>query len=295
MELQKLFKEKINSTKIIEEGFSLDKKYIINNKYVVRVISKERIDQFKKVLVVQQNFSKVSLCQRVYRLVEDKTCGYYITEYLKGKNGLEVIQSYPKEKQYELGIIAAKEIVKFHKAYPLPNFDVISHFKKYFNNKINKVRANSINTLVPEIEDIINVVSNNIHHFYKLRGVQTHADYHLFNMIFDDGEYKGVIDFERVRPGIFLTDFRNNTPHNSPVSPAFASGYIDGYLREVNIKDFFLLYNIHDLLISIASIPWTLEYNPKNIENAINQVYMIYNQRNSLSLPPRWYIGELKQ
>ncbi len=292
VDLQKFFKEEIKNTNKIEKGFSLDEKYIVNNKYIVRVIPLERYEQFKEVFRVQKDFEKIALCQKVINLTKDINFGYYITEYIEGKNGLEVIESYPTERQYELGKVAAKEIVKFHKAYPLPDFDMKQHLDNYLNTKIKVALECNVKELLPEIDDIIELVKNNIHHLYSLQGVQTHADYHLFNMIFDDGEYMGVIDFERVRPGSILTDFRNNTPHISKISPCFASGYIDGYLEEVHISDFFLMYNVYDLLLAIAAIPWVQKFDSENVNNSIKMIMTIYEQKDNLSSSPTWYVGK---
>ncbi|MGS0972941.1 MAG: aminoglycoside phosphotransferase family protein [Candidatus Izemoplasmataceae bacterium] len=292
MNLQKIFKDEIKSILKIEKGFSLDEKYIINGKYIVRIISLDRYEQFKEVFRVQKAFEKVALCQKAFELTKDEVCGYYITEYIKGKNGLEVIEGFSNDKQYELGKVAAKEIVKFHKAYPINNFDMKTHLDNYLNSKIQLALEINVKALLPEIDEIITLVSNNIHHLYSLKGVQTHADYHLFNMIFHKGDYKGVIDFERVRPGPILTDFRNNTPHNSKISPYFASGYIDGYLEEVEINDFFLMYNIYDLLLTIAAIPWVQKFDSKSIDKNIQVIQSIYEQKDNLQGSPKWYVGK---
>ena len=290
--LQKLFKDEIKSTKKITKGFSLDEKIIVNNKYIVRVIPLDKVEQFKEVFRVQKNFEKVALCQKVIELTKDENFGYYITEYIEGNNGLEVIEGFSTDRQYKFGMIAAKEIVKFHKAYPLADFDMKTHLDNYLDTKIQVALEQNVKELLPEIEDIIELVRNNIHHLYSLEGVQTHADYHLFNMIFNEGEYKGIIDFERVRPGSILTDFRNNTPHNSSISPYFASGYIDGYLEEVPVKDFFLMYNVYDLLLTIAAIPWIQKFDPENIDISIKRIKSIYEQKDNLKSSPKWYVGK---
>jgi aminoglycoside phosphotransferase (APT) family kinase protein len=292
MEFHKLFKEKIISIKKIDKGFSLDKKYIVNGKYIVRVINLDRFDQFQEAFRVQKAFEKVARCQKAIKLIKNKDYGYYITEYIKGQDGLEVIESFSNDKQYKLGLTVAKDIVKFHKAYPITDFDMKQHLDNYLNRKISLVLEYNVEEFLPEIHNIIELVKSKIHHLYSLQAVQTHADYHLFNMIFDHGEYKGVVDFERVRPGPFLTDFRNNTPHNSKISPYFASGYIDGYLEEINIDNFFLMYNIYDLLLTIAAIPWVMKFDSNNIDRSVEIIKTIYEQRDNLSTSPSWYVGK---
>lgn len=292
MDLQKLFSEPIQSIVKIDEGFSVDEKYLINNLYLVRILSLDRVERFEKVFEFQKMFYKIALCQRPIDFVVDEEFGYYITEFIPGKNGLEVIRDFSHEKQLELGEIAGYELTKIHKAYPVKDFDVKGYLDHYLESKTEVVKTHNVVEDLPEIFEIINVVKNNIHHLYDLEGVMAHADYHLFNMIFDHGEYKGVIDFERCRTGIFLTDFRNNTPHNSDVSPAFASGFIDGYLDEIPVDNFFLKYNIHDLLITIAALPWVKQFNPENIEADIKKIRNIFKESEKIHSAPPWYVGK---
>ena len=291
MNLQRLFKEKIESIELIEKGFSVDRKVLINHKYLVRIVSLDRVERFQKVFEFQKKFHQVALCQKPLDFVIEETCGYFITEYIPGKNGLEVIQDFTKQKQRELGIVAGYELSKAHKKFVDTNFDVRGYLMTYSESKFQVCIEEQVIQDIPEINDMIETVRENLHHLFDLIGIQTHSDYHLFNMIFDEGEYKGVIDFERCRTGIFLTDFRNNTPHNSYVSPEFASGFIDGYLDEIPISDFFLKYNIHDLLIATAAVPWVKEFNPESLDDDIKKIREIYKQKDKLSQAPPWYVG----
>ena len=292
MNLQKFFDEPIISIVKIEEGFSVDQKYLVNQLYLVRIVSFDRIERFRNVFSFQKKFYQIALCQKPINFFEDQENGYYITEFLPGKNGLEVIESYNKEKQLELGKIAGYQLSKVHKKYCVKDFDSKAYFNEYLSSKIQIAIDHKVQKDLPELLDIIEKVKKNIHHLYHLEGKLTHSDYHLFNMIFENGEYKGVIDFERCRRGVFLNDFRNNTPHNSDISPYFASGFIDGYLDELPIKNFFLMYNVHDLLLVIAAIPWVKQFNPENLENDIIKIKKIYEQCKKLEEPPVWYVGK---
>ena len=292
MILQKLFKEIVTSVLKIDEGFSVDEKYLVNEKYLVRIVSLDRVERFERVFAFQKKFFQVALCQKPLDFIVDEQFGYFITEFIPGKNGLEVIQSYSVGKQRELGIIAGNELSKVHKAYTATDFNVKQYLDTYLDSKTKVAIDNDVEKDLPEIFDVINVVKSNIHCLYELQGIYAHADYHLFNMIFDNEEYKGVIDFERCRVGIFLTDFRNNTPHNSDVSPEFASGFIDGYLDEMPIDNFFLKYNTYDLLVSIAAIPWVKQFNPENLQNDIKKVRRIFDQSTKLQEAPQWYVGK---
>lgn len=292
MELHKVLNESIESVEKIDEGFSVDEKFLVNDKYLVRIISEDRFERFRNVFDFQQKFYEVALCQKPikFEILEGK--GYYVTEFLPGKNGLEVINTFGADKQHELGKIAGYELSKMHKQYVVESFDVKGYLNNYFETKVQVALDSKVETDIPEIIDIIEVVRNNLHHLYRLKGILAHADYHLFNMIFDGEEYKGVIDFERCRTGIFLTDFRNNTPHNSDISREFASGFIDGYLDEIHVENFFLLYNVHDLLVTIAALPWVKIYNPENIESDIKKIKKIFKDCKALDQAPSWYVGK---
>lgn len=286
-----LFEFDVTSVTEIKEGFSIDKKYIVNGKYLVRVINKDREDRFKFVFETQKKFQEIALCQKAIDLVLGENESYYITEYLPGKNGLKVINEYTTQQQYDFGVEAARELVTFHNANVVTEFDSKTNVENYFNAKVETAKINEVELMVPEINELIEIVRDNLHYLYDLRGVLTHSDYHLFNMIFDKGTYKGVIDFERCRISHFLTDFRNNTPHNSRVSPYFASGYIDGYLDLVPTDKFFKKYNVHDLMMSIAAIPWIMEFNPDNLEKDIAMIKNIFEDVKDIKNRPKWYVG----
>jgi len=292
MDFQNIFDFKIESVQKIEKGFSVDDKYIINNQYLVRVISKDRVERFKYVYDVQKLFNEVSLSQKVINFVIGDRISYYVTEYLPGENGLDVILNFTEEQQYNFGIEAAFELTKFHNLYPQPDFNTRENIEKYFTSKVEICRDNNVIELIPEIEDLIQLVGDNLHCLFDLNSVITHSDYHLFNMIFDGNKYIGVIDFERCRVSHILTDFRNNSPHNSPASKHFASGFIDGYLNEIFVEDFFLKYNIHDMMMSIAAIPWVMEYNPTNLDVDIAYIKTLFSSLKDPTKKPSWYVGK---
>lgn len=292
MDFQRFFDTKIESVRKITEGFSVDDKYVINEKYLIKVISMDRIDRFRFAYQTQLKFYKVAKCQKPISLIIEKPLSFYITEYIPGENGLFVINNFTFQQQYDFGVEAGLELFKFHQANKIPNFDVESYLRKYFYDKVDIARKERVVDYIPEIESLISIVESNLHLFNKFEGFLTHSDYHLFNMIFDGQEYKGVIDFERCRNSIFLTDFRNNTPHNSRTSPHFASGIIDGYLHENPIEDFFVYYNLHDLMISIAAIPWVKKYNAKNLTQDIHFIRNLFNDIGDISKIPKWYVGE---
>ena len=84
MDFQNIFDFKIESVQKIEKGFSVDDKYIINNQYLVRVISKDRVERFKYVYDVQklnQTFSYVELLGLLENQ-EDEDLVRLCTEYL---------------------------------------------------------------------------------------------------------------------------------------------------------------------------------------------------------------------
>ena len=292
MNFDRFFSFEISKVEEITKGFSIDKKYVINDSFLVRVINNERVDKFQFVFEVQQKFHKISLCQKALKFIIEDGIGYYITEYLQGENGLDVIGNFSEREQYDFGVLAAKELVRFHKAYPMHDFNAKTYTDEYFNSKVEIARRNNIEKMIPKIEELIKVVRNNLHILYDLKGVLTHSDYHLFNMIFDGDQYMGVIDFERCRAGYCLTDFRNNSPHNSRVSPHFASGYIDGYLNEFHYPNFFEMYNVHDMMMSIAALPWVMEFNPENLDNDIAYINDLFDDVNDITKRPRWYVGK---
>ena len=293
MNFNNLFNFEIKNVRKINEGFSVDEKFVINETHLVRLISDDRIDRFKFVFEAQKKFQKIAKCQKVFDFKICSPNSFYITEYLPGKNGLEVIKDYSVKSQYNFGVEAGFELAKFHNKNEVDSFNIKEYLTHYLTTKITEARTKNIDKYLPELEDIISVVEKNIHLFYDLPGLLCHSDYHLFNMIFNNDSYEGVIDFERARYSYFLTDFRNNSPHNVPASKYFASGYIDGYLKGRPTKDFFKLYNLNDLVISIGAIGWILEFDIVTLDESILYIKKLFKSIKNLNNIPDWYVGEI--
>ena len=277
--------------KVLDKGFSVDKKYIVNDKYIIRETDPSRNERFRFVFETQQLFNKTGTAQKALRFIEGDRVSYYITEYLKGLDGLEIIESLSTEKQYRLGYQTGKEIALFHLSNIQKDKSVKDIVLKYMISKIDLARKENLEKDLNILEDIIHVVEDNIHLLFDLDVYLCHSDYHLFNMIFDNGEYQGIIDFERARYSHLFTDFRNNTPHNAPISKYFASGSIDGYLDVNYIEDFFMKYNLNDLLLTIYSIGWIKEFDPDNVDKNIKYITDLYNEIKDLRVIPKWYVG----
>lgn len=295
IEIKKIIKEHFNEDiidiKILDRGFSVDKKYVVNDKYLIREIDSSRNERFKFVFKTQQLFEKTGTAQKVLKFIKGDKVSYYITEYLKGLDGLEVIESFSTKKQYDLGYKIGKEIALFHLSNIQKDIKIKDVLLDYMTSKIKLAREENLEKDLNVIEDIIHVVEDNIHLLFDLEVYLCHSDYHLFNMIFNEGEYQGIIDFERARYSHLFTDFRNNTPHNAPISKHFASGSIDGYLAVNYIEDFFIKYNLNDLLLSIYAIGWIKEFDPENVQYSIDHITNMYNDIKELKVIPKWYVG----
>lgn len=289
--MRKHFNEDIVKIEVLDKGFSVDKKYIVNDKYIIREINSSRNDRFRFVFETQQLFSKIGTAQKALKFIEGDQVSYYITEYLKGFDGLEIIESLPIDKQYELGYQTGKEIALFHLTNIQEGKKAKDIVLNYMTSKIALAREENLEKDLNILEDIIHVVEDNIHLLFELDVYLCHSDYHLFNMIFNEGEYQGVIDFERVRYSHLFTDFRNNTPHNAPISKHFASGSIDGYLEVNYIEDFFMKYNLNDLLLSIYSIGWIKEFDNENVGKSIAFITDLFKDIKDLRVIPKWYVG----
>ena len=289
--MKEYFNEDLVSVKILEKGFSVDKKYIVNDKYIIREIDPSRNERFRFVFDTQKLFNKTGTAQKALKFIEGNQVSYYITEYLEGLDGLEIIESLSIEQQYRLGYQTGKEIALFHLSNIQKGEKAKDSVLNYMTSKIKLAREECLEKDINVLEDIIHVVEDNIHLLFELDIYLCHSDYHLFNMIFNKGEYQGVIDFERVKYSHLFTDFRNNTPHNAPISNHFASGSIDGYLEVNYIEDFFIKYNLNDLLLSIYAIGWIKEFDSENVDKKIAFITDLYRDIKDLRVIPKWYVG----
>ena len=119
-----------------------------------------------------------------------------------------------------------------------------------------------------------------------------HDDFHLGNIIIDDGQYAGILDFNRYDWGDPLHEFVKLEWFTWSVSEAFARGQVDGYFGNNHFDENMCIQICVYIAMSIVStIVWTLKFHPHTwtqIETRMRSILDHYDDFECVC--PKWAI-----
>ncbi len=116
-----------------------------------------------------------------------------------------------------------------------------------------------------------------------------HGDYHAGNLIVTPQGDIGVIDFNRLDWGDPWEEF-NRIVWCAAVSPAFASGRIDGYFADDVPAAFFPLLAYYILSNTLSSVYWAISFGPAEVDTMLRQAADVLHWYDGLrTTVPGWY------
>ncbi|WP_277350522.1 aminoglycoside phosphotransferase family protein [Bacillus sp. RO2] len=122
MEQEIPFMKDAKSIQQLTKGFSNDQKFVIDDKYLIRLFPLEDADDRKKEFETITMLSSVSdFVPEAIEFGVQQALGlaYMVLTYLPGKDGEEALSSLTEKEQYHVGFQAGKELKKLHE-YPAP-------------------------------------------------------------------------------------------------------------------------------------------------------------------------------
>ena len=192
----------------IPMGFSFDEKYVLSGSETKRYLVKITVPANPKIILKKQKeFDLIqklrqysSLVQNVYIVgtSDDEDVCFMVLDFIEGIDGTVALNGMSDADQYRNGVLAGKEQKKMH-ALPAPVgmsgwYEVIS--AKYSR----KVAAfDKLKIRLPGIdrEHLSRYIRKNISCIRDTSRVFLHRDYHPANIIIDNGQLSGIIDFSR--------------------------------------------------------------------------------------------------
>ena len=122
--------------------------------------------------------------------------------------------------------------------------------------------------------------------------VLQHGDYHIGNFMIGEDREIYVIDFDRFDVGDPWEEF-NRIVWSAQVSPAFASGMIDGYFDDKVPDLFWKLLAVYILSNLVGALPWAISYGEEEVsvmQNQAKEILEWYDDMNQLV--PSWYMNK---
>lgn len=278
----------------INKGWSGDKKYRAvdegGNVYLLRVTNYARGERYRDMFRIQKEVEArgVSMCNPI----ECGECedGYYMLQrFVHGVDAEDAVKEMSEDEQYRLGYEAGEMLRLIH-SIPAPADQ--PDWEPRFNAKIDrKIRMYSECPLKFDGDHyILDYLANNRHLLCDRPQCYQHGDYHIGNMMIEDGKIV-IIDFDRYDFGDPWEEF-NRIVWCAQAAPAFASGNVDGYFGGNVPHKFWELLALYIGSNMLSSIPWAIPFGDKEINTMMNQARDVLDwYDNFTNVVPKWYKG----
>lgn len=108
-----------NMTEIVPvtKGFSYDKKFMIDNQYLLRVFQRKAIKNRKAEYITLSKLSAYSnaIPETIeFGVIKNTNLAYMILTYLPGTDAEIALKNLTNDEQYKAGVLAGKELKKLH-------------------------------------------------------------------------------------------------------------------------------------------------------------------------------------
>jgi aminoglycoside phosphotransferase (APT) family kinase protein len=294
MEQEIPFMKDAKSIQQLTKGFSNDQKFVIDDKYLIRLFPLEDADDRKKEFETITMLSSVSdFVPEAIEFGVQQALGltYMVLTYLPGKDGEEALSSLTEKEQYHVGFQAGKELKKLHE-YPAPEgtepWNI--HKKRKSDRYIEELKLlEDLDTVV--VSKLISFIKSNEHLMDGRPNRFQHDDFHPFNLIVKDKEFNGFIDFQRMDWGDPIHDLQKLGFFGVKVSVPFSIGAIDGYNGGEEIsKDFWQLFALYSAMHAVSSFVWGKKMGDEQYDLLSRYAMDVLRDHDNFKENiPRWY------
>ena len=277
----------------IHKGWSADKKYRAvtssGETYLLRIGPQERIGRFGAQYLHMQKVAKLGIPMSLS--LEEGTCAegpYLLQSWIEGQDAEEVLPTLPEAEQYAYGLDAGRILREIH-SIPAPA--EVKPWGEYFNRKIDRKLAayEACELKYDQGEELVEFIRAHRHLLHDRPQTFQHGDYHCGNMMMDSKGRLTIIDFDKWDYGDPWEEF-NRIVWCAQLSPAFATGRVDGYFDGQVPEEFWQLLALYISNNCIGSLPWAIPFGEKEVKVMRRQAAEIlrwYDHFNTYI--PCWY------
>lgn len=277
----------------ITKGFSADKKYILDDRFLLRVFSKKdeasRRNEFECIdrLNSYSNYVPKTID---FGTVTELDLSYMILSYLPGRDGEEELPNLTETEQYDAGYTAGRELKKLHSLTAPSTTPVWFETKKKKSDKyLLELKA------VPVEETLKQLLENYIHgheHLMMNRpSTFQHDDYHPSNLLINEKGFSGVIDFQRMDWGDPLHDLTKIGFFAKRISVQFSKGVIDGYHEGTTVNNhFWALYSLYSAMHIVSALVWGRKLGIEQYDKLYSYSLEVLHDHDQFKrMIPSWY------
>lgn len=281
----------------IYKGYSGDHKYVVSNdgrKYLLRTYpmsqQKGKMVEYEALKVMEQYGVNCSKPLDI-GTIQAYELGYMILTYIEGNEATDVLHQYSNVDQYRFGSDAGRELRKIHQ-YAAPQNMTSWYDRKLFKHNKYMEEYARIEIRINNEEKIMSFIDEHLP-LMKIRPNQfQHDDFHIGNLIINEGGQIGVIDFNRCDWGDPVHEFLKVGLFSSEVSVPFSIGQIRGYHHEHDPDElFWRLYSLYMAMNVFASVVWILKVKPEELDIMMQKLNRVLDDHDHFDLSkPKWYV-----
>ncbi|MCH5324395.1 MAG: phosphotransferase [Eubacterium sp.] len=282
----------------VTKGWSSDKKYFAvrgGNEYLLRLSPMEQYDRKKQEFQYMQRAARLGIPMAMpmgFGVCEDGWDGekgvYSLQSRVNGADAEDIIPGMSEEEQYRYGCEAGRILKQLHN---IPAPDDAEEWETMFNRKIDrKIEMYTNCPLKYENGELFIKYANENRRLLKGRPQSMqHGDYHIGNMMIEDGGRLVIIDFNRFEWGDPWEEF-NRIVWCAQSTPRFASGMVDGYFDGDVPEEFWRLLALYISSNTLSSLPWAIPFGQGEIDTMINQANDVLSWYDGMTrIVPTWY------
>ncbi|EAE6297564.1 phosphotransferase family protein [Listeria monocytogenes] len=263
----------LHNAKVISEikkGFSIDKKYQVDETYLVRVfpidLLQERKQEFK---IIQALNSQTPFVPKAYDFGFIEREGYMIISYLQGEDAESGMTHLSHSEQFKAGFSAGEILREVHKIpLDIPKMNWLDFQTAKFKRKVEELKELEITaSFLTETEQF---VYENLARLKNRPVCLQHGDFHPANIILKNNKFVGLIDFNRLEFGDPLFDLAKIGFFTTEVSIPFARGNILGYIDKEEVTDFWNLYALYTAMQITSAVNWAAKNESRNFKKLMD-------------------------
>ena len=282
-----------NSTtfRLIEEGFSTDEKWNVDDQHLLRFSSKEQFTKLQQQAeLTNAVHEKDGLVPYVYEVGLYENRAYTILDYRPGENGEVMLPRLSKEHQYKIGIQVGETLKRMHSIEAPADYPA---WETVWRERLEN-QAPLFEEIVarnPSYSCILPFIHKQLHLLHNRPSCVQHFDFHPGNILIQDNRFTGLIDMQKIRYADPINEFYKMEYFNVPVSIPYAIGVVDGYHAQQPIPStFWELHRLYAAMHLVFAEVWGHAGGIAQLEKFQSFTRFTIEQFQDFSiLVPRWY------
>lgn len=276
------------------------KRWGSKSKFVVEIDGKKEIVEFGEEDWFNRKIEEAKILNKVSKVGVPTICPielgeletgiyYYRTSFMEGTNAKSAKTTLTKKELYQAGIEAGKVLKKIH-TLSAPHaigtwceraVQKHNRYLKAYHELEQKIDgACKAETFIENHKELLNNRPSTLQH----------DDFHLENIIINNKQFAGVIDFGNFDYGDPYFDFVKLAIFQRKESVDFAIGQLYGYFDNQVPEEFWTYYSIYCAMNLFSSIVWSVKFAPEQLEEMIERLELnIADHEYFEKMCPDWF------